>query len=109
MSCVFCKIASKEIKSSFVHESANVFAFDDSSPQAPVHVLVIPKAHMTRIEELDAILPEMFAAVRKVAELKGIDGTGFRTVMNKGKNAGQAVDHLHFHVLGGRALHWPPG
>jgi histidine triad (HIT) family protein len=109
MSCIFCRIAAKEIKSSVVHESDSVFAFDDNSPQAPVHVLVIPKRHMTEISELEGTLPEIFKAIQEVAKKKGIDGTGFRTVLNRGKNAGQAVDHLHFHVLGGRGLHWPPG
>jgi histidine triad (HIT) family protein len=109
MSCVFCGIAKKEIKSAVVHETKNVFAFDDIAPQAPTHVVVIPKEHATDIEKLDGVLPEIFGVIAEVAKMKGINGSGFRIVMNRGRNAGQAVDHLHFHVLGGRAMHWPPG
>ena len=109
MSCVFCKIAAGEIKSSKVYESEKVFAFDDINPQAPVHVLVIPKAHAEDLNELKDVLPEIFKAITEIAKIKGVESSGFRTVLNKGKNAGQAVDHLHFHLLGGRAMHWPPG
>jgi histidine triad (HIT) family protein len=109
MNCIFCKIANKEIKSSVVFETKNVLAFDDINPQAPVHVVVIPKAHMLEIEELGAILPELFVVIGEVSEKKKIKGSGFRVVMNNGPDAGQAVPHLHFHVLGGRKLAWPPG
>jgi histidine triad (HIT) family protein len=109
MSCIFCKIASKEIKSSIVHESGSVMAFDDISPQAPVHVVVIPKDHITGIAGLKNLLGEIFDAIKEISRLKKVDGSGFRIVMNKGRDAGQAVDHLHFHLLGGRDLAWPPG
>ena len=109
MSCIFCDIAKKTIKSSAVNETKNVFAFDDINPQAPVHVVVIPKAHILDITKLDGVLPEIFEVIAKVSEIKGIKGGGFRVVMNNGADAGQAVPHLHFHVLGGRKMNWPPG
>jgi len=109
MSCLFCKIASKEIASSVVFETDNILAFDDISPQAPVHVVVIPKRHVELINDLEDLSEEMLDAVARVARLKGADITGYRTVVNQGRDAGQAVPHLHFHVLGGRAMHWPPG
>ena len=109
MSCIFCKIAAKEIKSSIVHESGSMIAFDDIAPQAPVHVVVIPKNHITEIAGLKSLLGEIFAAIKEISKLKKVDGSGFRIVMNSGRDAGQAVDHLHFHLLGGRKLAWPPG
>ena len=109
MSCPFCGIASKEIKAPVVHETADVIAFDDISPMAPVHVLVIPKKHITEIKALGDLVTEIFKVIPEVAKKKGVFDTGFRVVLNKGPAAGQAVDHLHFHVLGGRALKWPPG
>ena len=109
MSCPFCGIASKEIKASVVHETENVIAFDDVSPMAPVHVLVIPKKHVTEMAALDGLLEEIFRVISEVAKKKGVYDPGFRAVLNKGRAAGQAVDHLHFHVLGGRPLKWPPG
>ena len=109
MSCIFCKIAGKEIKSSIVHETKKVMAFDDIAPQAPVHVVVIPKEHILEISGLKDVLAEIFKAIAEIAKKKGIQDTGYRVVMNKGKEAGQAVEHLHFHLLGGRPLNWPPG
>ena len=90
-------------------ESDNVYAFDDIAPQAPVHVVVIPKQHIEKINDLGPMSEEIVEAVAKIARLKGVDVSGYRTVVNQGKDAGQAVPHLHFHVLGGRAMHWPPG
>lgn len=109
MSCPFCGIASKEIKAPVVHETERVVAFDDISPMAPTHVLVIPKKHITDFSQLGGVLDEIFGVIAEVAKKKGIFDTGFRVVMNKGRAAGQAVDHVHFHVLGGRQLKWPPG
>jgi len=109
MSCIFCRIANKEINSSIVHESGAVIAFDDIAPQAPVHVVIIPKKHILDVSGLNEALDDIFSAVDKVAGIKGVRDSGFRVVMNKGKDAGQAVDHLHFHLLGGRPLKWPPG
>ena len=109
MSCIFCKIANKEIKSSIVHENEAVIAFDDIAPQAPVHVVIIPKKHMLDVSGLNEVLVDIFGAVDKVAGIKGLQDSGFRVVMNKGMSAGQAIDHMHFHLLGGRPLKWPPG
>jgi histidine triad (HIT) family protein len=109
MSCIFCKIANKEIKSSIVHETGKVIAFDDIAPQAPVHVVIIPKKHILDVSGLNEVLEDIFSAVDQVAGIKGVRDSGFRVVMNKGMSAGQAIDHLHFHLLGGRSLKWPPG
>lgn len=109
MSCVFCKIANKEVKSSIVDEAERVIAFDDVNPQAPVHVVIIPREHILNISGLSDILPEIFGAIVRVAEKKGVQDTGYRVVLNIGKDSGQAVSHLHFHLLGGRPLKWPPG
>jgi len=109
MSCIFCKIAGKEVKSSIVLESGTVMAFDDISPQAPVHVVIIPKEHITSVAGLNGIVQEMFKAAIKVAKAKGVDSSGYRMVMNSGSDAGQAVEHMHFHLIGGRKLVWPPG
>jgi histidine triad (HIT) family protein len=108
MTCVFCKVATHEQKASIVYETDNVIAFDDMSPMAAVHVLVIPKKHAEQLNELDS-LKEIFEVIAKVASIKGVVDGGYRVVLNKGKDAGQAVDHLHFHVLGGRQMKWPPG
>lgn len=106
--CLFCKIIRGEIPSAKVYEDDLVYAFRDINPQAPTHVLVIPKAHaasLGAVEQLtDAQLAACLRACRKVAELEGLTETGFRVVSNCGKDACQSVEHLHFHVLGGRAM-----
>lgn len=106
--CVFCKIVAGEIPSTKVYEDEAVFAFDDIQPLAPVHVVVVPKRHVATImdmEECDRNLPaELFAAIREVARIKGIDESGFRTVINSNREGGQVIFHLHVHVLGGRKL-----
>jgi histidine triad (HIT) family protein len=109
MSCVFCKIANKEMKSSIVDETERAIAFDDVNPQAPVHVVIIPKEHILNISGLSDVLPEIFGTITRVAEKKSVKDTGYRVVLNIGKDSGQAVSHLHFHLLGGRPLKWPPG
>ena len=113
MDCIFCKIAAKQIKSSIVYEGENILAFDDVNPKAPVHVLVIPKKHIAKIQDIcDAdktIMGEIAAAIPKIAKLKSIDEDGYRTIINNGKNAGQDVFHLHVHIMGGRKFSWPPG
>jgi histidine triad (HIT) family protein len=111
MNCIFCKIINKEIPSSLVYEDDKVLAFNDISPQAPVHIIVIPKKHVTSVSELDDIsaVSDLFAVMNKIAAEKGIEKSGYRIVVNHGKDAGQAVPHLHFHLLGGRPLSWPPG
>ena len=111
--CLFCRIVSKKIPADVVAESPKALAFRDINPQAPVHVLVIPKEHIAGVLDLDKgrseTLSEMMSMAQDVARKEGIDRTGFRLVFNCGADAGQAVDHLHLHCLGKRALAWPPG
>ena len=111
--CLFCKFASGEIKPDVVYEDDHVLAFRDINPQAPVHVLVVPRAHTKDVTTLaagdGATLEAVFAAATQIARAEGIDESGYRVVANVGPNAGQTVFHLHFHLLGGRALAWPPG
>ena len=113
MSCLFCKIINKEIPSKIVYEDEHVLAFEDLTPQAPVHILVVPKKHISTsldIEEEDnELIGRMFRAANAIAKEKGIAERGFRTVMNCNQEAGQTVFHIHLHLLGGRAMHWPPG
>ena len=109
--CIFCKIARGEIKSAAVLETEEVFAFRDLNPQAPVHVLVVPKAHLPRLSaagpEHQALLGTCLAAAARVAKAEGL--ASYRLVVNDGADAGQSVFHLHVHVLGGRTFTWPPG
>ncbi len=104
--CIFCKIANGEIPSDFVYEDDNVVAFKDLNPQAPVHVLVVPKKHYANIIDgvPAATLESMTRAAKAVAEANGLDQSGFRCIMNTGADAGQTVMHLHMHVLGGTKL-----
>jgi histidine triad (HIT) family protein len=110
--CLFCKIVSREIPATLVHETDRVLAFRDISPQAPVHVVVIPKDHHADVSALAAADPalagELLAAVADVARAEGLTA-GFRTVLNTGADGGQTVFHVHAHVLGGRGFGWPPG
>ena len=111
--CLFCRIVDGEIPAEVVHETDRVMAFRDISPQAPTHVLVIPKRHITSLGTADgddaAVLGEVLLAARDVARIEGVADTGFRAVTNIGDDGGQAVHHLHVHVLGGRRMAWPPG
>ncbi len=111
--CIFCKIVNGEIPSSKVYEDDKILAFKDINPEAPVHILVIPKQHIQSILELDSsnmsITNDIFEVINKIAKKLNIDKDGFRVVTNVGVNSGQAVPHLHYHVLGGRNLKWPPG
>jgi len=111
--CIFCKIASKSIPSKLIYEDDQVVAFDDLHPQAPVHSLVIPKRHVVSVQELgeqdQALLGRLVLACAKIAKLKGLAENGYRLVTNTGRDGGQSVFHLHFHVLGGRHMAWPPG
>ncbi|MGF0069168.1 histidine triad nucleotide-binding protein [Candidatus Spyradosoma sp. SGI.093] len=113
MKTLFQKIADREIPVKFVFEDELCFAIEDINPQAPVHVLVIPKRVVARLgvaEESDAaLLGHLLVVAGKIARERGIDATGFRTVVNSGRDAGETVPHLHVHLLGGRALGWPPG
>lgn len=111
--CIFCKIAEKKIPSKIVHEDDKVMAFNDVNPQAPTHVLVIPRKHVASIAELNeadaGLLGHLMLIGSKIAGQKGIAEGGYRLVVNTGKHGGQTVFHLHLHVLGGRPMHWPPG
>ena len=112
-SCIFCRIVDGEIPADVVHETENVIAFRDVDPKAPVHVLVIPREHVPSLGEASdghrTLLGEVMMVARDVARSEGIAEEGFRAVTNTGEDGGQSVDHLHVHVLGGRALGWPPG
>jgi len=109
--CIFCKIIKKDIPAKVVYEDDKVLAFEDIAPQAPVHILVIPKQHVKCLSEVTdfSVMQDIFPVIKKLAAEKGLAGRGFRTVINNGREAGMAVDHLHVHLLGGRAFHWPPG
>jgi histidine triad (HIT) family protein len=111
--CLFCRIARRELPAKILFEDERVLAFEDMRPQAPVHVLVIPKAHFASLNDApegsEALLGELLLAARRAARDKGIAETGYRVVLNTGRDSGQEVLHIHFHVLGGRRLHWPPG
>ena len=110
--CLFCKIIAGDIPSDKVYEDDEIFAFNDISPQAPVHVLIIPKAHIPSAAEISAensaVIMKIFEKAAEIANKKNLDGN-FRVVTNSGEKAGQSVHHLHFHLLGGRDFSWPPG
>ncbi|HEX5396061.1 MAG TPA: histidine triad nucleotide-binding protein [Candidatus Limnocylindria bacterium] len=108
--CIFCRIAAGDIPADLVLEDEEVVAFRDTNPQAPTHVLVIPRRHVASAHELDdpGLTAALFAAMRRIADAEGL-GDGYRIVTNIGPAAGQSVAHLHFHLLGGRSLAWPPG
>lgn len=111
--CIFCKIIRKEIPSKLVYEDEKVLAFHDINPQAPVHVLIIPKEHIASLNDINeenaVFLAHIGRCISKIADKLGISETGYRVVVNCGKDGGQAVNHLHYHLLGGRSLSWPPG
>jgi histidine triad (HIT) family protein len=109
--CLFCKIGRGEIPAKKVHEDAEIFAFEDIHPRAPLHVLVCPREHVASLAEAEdrqaAVLGRLMLAAARIARQRGLDS--FRTVVNAGPGAGQTVFHLHVHVLGGRPMDWPPG
>lgn len=111
MSCIFCRIVSGEIPAKLLHEGSRAIAFEDLNPQAPTHILIIPKTHYENAAELaerdGESLREIFSTAAKLASELGL--TGYRTVFNTGAAAGQSVFHAHLHLLGGRAFGWPPG
>lgn len=111
--CLFCKIASGEIPADVVLDREDVLAFRDVNPQAPTHILLIPKTHVRDVSALDAsygpMLAELIGAANELARSEGIAESGYRVVANVGPDAGQTVFHLHVHVLGGRPMAWPPG
>lgn len=112
MDCIFCKLANKEIETKIVYEDDYVFAFNDMDPQAPIHILFIPKTHIAsnnEVEDQDIIVSRIFSAIRKVAKDMGFDKDGYRIVNNIGEDGGQSVHHMHFHVMAGRKMLWPAG
>jgi len=112
-SCLFCRIASREVPADIVRESDALVAFRDVNPQAPTHILLIPKEHVSSVAELDdrhgGLLADIMQAATQLARAEGIAEGGWRLVTNVGPDAGQSVFHLHFHLLGGREMGWPPG
>ncbi len=111
--CLFCKIVEKKIPAKIVYEDSSVVAFEDINPQAPVHLLLIPRKHIATLNELGgddaALMGHLTATAAKIARDRGIAERGFRVVVNCNPESGQTVYHIHFHLLGGRQMHWPPG
>lgn len=111
MDCLFCRIAAGEIPAQKLYEDEDAVAFQDIQPQAPLHVVLIPRKHIQSLAHLspgdERLIGHLHAVAKRLAEDKGVDG--FRTVMNTGSDGGQTVQHMHLHLLGGRAMHWPPG
>ena len=109
--CIFCGIAEGKIKSRTVYSDKGAVAFEDINAQAPVHIVVIPRQHIDRLENATdpGIISGIFDAIKKIVKEKGLDKEGYRVVVNSGRNAGQTVFHLHFHILSGRPMKWPPG
>ena len=113
MSCLFCEIIDRNIPADIVFEDDEILAFRDVDPRAPVHILIIPKKHISGLSEANEsdreLMGRICIAASEIAGREGIDRSGYRLVVNSGPDAGQAVDHLHFHLLGGRLMGWPPG
>lgn len=113
MSCLFCRIVAGEIPATRVYDDDQVLAFNDINPQAPMHVLVVPKVHIATVNDLaeghDALVGAMLRRAAAIARERGYDRSGYRAVFNCNAQAGQTVFHLHLHVLGGRPMGWPPG
>ena len=111
--CLFCRIIRREIPGSIVYEDDHVLAFNDINPQAPTHVLVVPKRHIATLNDLvpedDGIVGELVRRAAAIAKERGLSAGGFRTVFNPNRDAGQTVFHIHLHLLGGRPMAWPPG
>lgn len=108
MDCIFCKIINKEIPSNIVYEDDEILAFKDIAPQAPVHIVVIPKKHISKITEIskedEILIGKIYTVINKIAGEQGIADEGFRVIINCGENGGQEVKHIHFHLLGGTKL-----
>lgn len=111
--CLFCRIVNKELSSKIVYEDEQVVAFEDINPQAPTHVLVVPRRHIAGLNDASAdeakLLGQLQLVAAQVARARGIVESGYRVVINNGRGAGQSVFHLHLHLLGGRGMRWPPG
>ena len=110
--CLFCKIVAKQIPAKLVHEDADVVAFEDINPQAPTHVLVVPRKHVPTLNDLgpedEALVGKLARAAAAIAGTRGIGTSGWRAVMNVNRDAGQSVFHIHLHLLGGKRMGWPP-
>ncbi len=113
MECIFCNIADKTMKADIIYENDKVIAFNDASPKAPHHVLIIPRKHIATLNDITDedthLIGYMFQTAKKIAANLGIAEKGYRTLINCNKEGGQAVYHLHLHLIGGRILNWPPG
>jgi histidine triad (HIT) family protein len=113
MSCLFCKIVAGEIPAKRVHEDEELLAFEDIKPEAPLHVLIVPKRHIATLNDVepgdDGLVGAMIRRAAAIAKARGVSDAGYRTVMNCNSNAGQTVFHIHLHLLAGRRLGWPPG
>ena len=111
--CIFCDIVEGKMKADIIYNSENVIAFKDIRPQAPVHILIIPKKHIPTLNDIKpedkTLIGEMFLVAKEIAQKSGLSDNGYRTVFNCNRDAGQEVYHIHLHLLGGRRLHWPPG
>jgi histidine triad (HIT) family protein len=111
--CIFCRIASGETSARIIYKDEIAVAFEDINPQAPVHVLIIPRKHIATTLDLtpgdEPLVGHLFKVATRIAREKGIAGKGFRLLMNTNEEAGQSVFHIHLHLLGGRLMHWPPG
>ena len=111
--CLFCKLLAGDIPADIIYESDTAIAFRDINPQAPTHVLIIPRQHIATINDISdddqALVGSLYTAAREIAAAEGIDGDGYRAVMNCNEGAGQTVFHIHLHLLGGRGFSWPPG
>lgn len=111
--CIFCKIIARQQPAKIVYEDEQVVAIEDIRPQAPVHLLVMPRKHLPSLKEANnsdgPLLGHLFTVTAQLARERQLEARGFRTVINNGPWAGQTVDHLHVHLLGGRVFHWPPG
>ncbi|HTS67359.1 MAG TPA: histidine triad nucleotide-binding protein [Terriglobia bacterium] len=113
MDCLFCQIVNRQAPAKIVHEDELAVAIEDIHPQAPVHLLVLPRKHLLSLKEAlpddETLLGHLLLVAAQLARERGLESRGYRTVINNGAWAGQSVFHLHVHVLGGRAFHWPPG
>jgi histidine triad (HIT) family protein len=111
--CIFCKVANRSVPSKIIFENENVVAFEDLHPQAPTHILIIPKKHIGTLNDASredaSLLGEIILSASAIAKDRHISGSGYRLVCNTNPGAGQSVFHVHFHLLGGRTLAWPPG
>jgi len=111
--CIFCRIVTKEVQSKIAYEDEDVVAFHDINPQAPIHVLIVPRKHIPSLNEASEgeqiLLGKMLLVAQKLAKELGVAESGYRLVLNTNRGAGQSIFHIHLHLLGGRLFHWPPG